>query len=184
MNADWELYRDFWIQTYTGKKVYPFEPERSEFFIEDIAHALSCACRFAGHSKRFYSVAQHSVHVAQAVDPANQGRALLHDAAEAYLCDLPKPIKRALGNYRVLETRVMAAIFEQFGVSFVALAEVKNADDRVFMTEVRDLMGGPLWDHLRTGFLRPYDFRIEPVSQEKAEAMFLGMFCSLFTKKS
>lgn len=82
-----------WIQTYTGKKFFPLHPHQNEYVIEDIAHALSMKCRFAGHCNAFYSVAEHSVKVSRIVAPESQLWGLLHDAAEAYLPDVCQPIK-------------------------------------------------------------------------------------------
>lgn len=82
-----------WIQTYTGKKMFPLAPKREDICIEDIAHALSMKCRFNGHCNLFYSIAQHSLIVASLVKPELRLAALLHDAAEAYLPDFCRPIK-------------------------------------------------------------------------------------------
>ena len=106
-----------WIQTYTGKQFWPIDPRACEITIEDIAHALSLQCRFSGHCREFYSVAQHSCLVSSYCIDEDAGWGLLHDAAEAYLVDLPRPIKRfsSLGvEYRKAEERVMAAVNEAF----------------------------------------------------------------------
>jgi hypothetical protein len=85
-----------WMQTYTGRQFWPIDPRADEIDIVDIAHALSQQCRFAGHCKSFYSVATHSWHTSNVCNSENALWGLLHDAAEAYLVDLPTPIK---GNY-------------------------------------------------------------------------------------
>lgn len=85
-----------WMQTYTGRKFWPLNPRAEEVYIEDIAHSLALSCRFNGHCKVFYSIAQHSVLVSQIVKPTQQLIALLHDSAEAYLGDIIRPIKRFL----------------------------------------------------------------------------------------
>src|SRR5579885_2784587 len=82
-----------WIQTYCGVAFYPLDPRPEEILIEDIAHALSMLCRFTGHVKRFYSVAQHCVYVSHRCDPKDALWGLLHDAAEAYLNDISRPVK-------------------------------------------------------------------------------------------
>src|SRR5271165_7548492 len=83
-----------WIQTYTGRVMYPLDPRPEEINIIDIAHALSNLCRFTGHVRTFYSVAEHSVRVSQHCDPKDALWGLLHDASEAYLADMSRPMKR------------------------------------------------------------------------------------------
>ena len=83
-----------WIQTMSGVIFYPLDPRPEEIRIEDIAHALSHQCRFAGHCREFYSVAEHSVRVSRELPQEFMLWGLLHDASEAYLVDLPRPIKR------------------------------------------------------------------------------------------
>lgn len=94
-----------WIQTFSGKKFFPLEPEKNEYDIHDIAHALSLKCRFGGHCQRFYSVAEHCVRVADIVAPESKLWALLHDAAEAYLPDVCQPIK---GDVYIADPKRMA----------------------------------------------------------------------------
>ncbi|MEM4379972.1 MAG: hypothetical protein QXL01_04720, partial [Thermoplasmatales archaeon] len=83
-----------WIETYSGKKFDYLA--QSELDIEDIAHALSNLCRFNGHTRVFYSVAEHSVNVSSMVPPELKIAALLHDAAEAYIGDVPSPLKQLI----------------------------------------------------------------------------------------
>ncbi len=90
--------RQDWIQTYTCKKLYPLSPRMEDICIEDIAHSLSMLCRFTGHCKRFYSVAEHSILVSYFCDPADRRHALLHDGSEYGLTDLPTPLKRMLAT--------------------------------------------------------------------------------------
>src|SRR5690606_4110631 len=98
------------IRTFTGIYVDVFDPTPEMICIEDIAHALAHQCRFAGHVKRFYSVAQHSVMCSRMVDRLYQMEALLHDASEAYLLDIPKPIKEKIVGYKEMEDRMMGLI--------------------------------------------------------------------------
>lgn len=131
-----------YIATFTGKKFFPLDPRAEEIDVRDIAHALSMQCRFGGHAKRFYSVAQHSLFVSLMVPPVDKLWALLHDAAEAYLVDLPRPIKHdhSMKAYREAEAKVMAAVCEAFGLSPEQPASVTEADHRMVMTEARELM--------------------------------------------
>lgn len=134
---------DSWIQTYTGRAFWPLDPNSEDVAIEDIAHALALQCRFSGHTKWPYSVAQHSVLVSLAVPVEHALVGLLHDAAEAYLVDLPRPLKRSIPDYKVAETRVWAAIAERFGLPLEIPAEVHHADNVLLATEKRDLMAPP-----------------------------------------
>lgn len=107
-----------WIQTYTGARFYPLEPDAGLIRIEDIAHSLSMQCRYTGHTSRFYSVAEHSLILAKEFHTGWHYRlvALLHDAAEAYLSDIPRPLKRLpeFAFYREAEDRLQEMIFDKF----------------------------------------------------------------------
>jgi uncharacterized protein len=134
-----------WIQTFSGLVMYPLDPRVSEICIEDITHALSNLCRFTGHTKTFYSVAEHSVRVSWECDPADALWGLLHDASEAYLADMSRPMKRSPGFgpiYMEAEARLMRVICLKFGLSPECPESVKVADTRLLMTEKRDLMHG------------------------------------------
>lgn len=103
------------IDTHSGKKITPLDPDPDNIRIEDIAHGLSNIGRFAGQGREFYSVARHSIHVSYEVEvrgggPSAQRYALLHDAAEAYLSDVPGPVKRSLPGYKHAERRVDRAV--------------------------------------------------------------------------
>jgi hypothetical protein len=136
-----------WIQTSTGRKFFPTEPNPGEIVIEDIAHALSYSCRYNGHTSTFYSVAEHSVHVDDLV--ARRGGsleehrwALLHDASEAYLCDIPRPLKRMpeMQPYRDAEKQLQMAIVTHFGLDPEQPAIVTEMDSFILGTEARQLM--------------------------------------------
>ena len=103
-----------WIQTYTGKKFFPMNPKTEDLDIIDIAHALSMKCRFVGHTKQFYSVAQHSVIVSW--NCSNPHLGLLHDAAEAYLPDVPAPIKDLYTQHIEMEEKICNLIFAWCGL--------------------------------------------------------------------
>ena len=130
-----------WIQTFTGGMFWPLDPRASEVVIEDIAHSLAMSCRFRGHCRRFYSVAEHSVLVSRNVPPADALAALLHDGAEAYLSDVPRPLKRFLPGFAAIEDRVEAAIAERFGLPHPMPASVKRVDTAILHDEARFLLG-------------------------------------------
>lgn len=129
-----------WMQTHSGVQFWPLDPRPDEVRLEDIAWSLSNQCRYAGHCAFFYSVAQHSVMVAEMVPPELAKVALLHDAAEAYLVDLPRPVKRMMPDYRAAEDVVWRAIAARFGLPIDIPAAVKAADEDALATEAPVLM--------------------------------------------
>lgn len=109
--------------------------------IEDIAHALSYQCRFGGHLPKFYSVAQHSLNCSYLMDNKElKLAALLHDASEAYLLDIPRPIKQGLSNYKEIEDGLMKLIAEKFGFEYPLHSEVKKIDELMLQLEWDCLM--------------------------------------------
>jgi len=132
-----------WMQTFTGRQFWPLDPRPDEIAVEDIAHALAMQCRYAGHCLRFYSVAEHSVLLSEWV-MAEAGThaalwALLHDASEAYLVDVPRPVKPYLAGYKPAEAVVMRAVAARFGLAPDIPAIVKQADDRIIADERANL---------------------------------------------
>jgi hypothetical protein len=177
-----------WIQTFTGKAFDPFDPKPEDICIEDIAHALANVCRFTGHSRQFYSVAQHSVEVATRLPHELQAAALLHDASEAYLTDLPRPIKRRpeFQFYREAEERLQQAIYRRFGLkpSLEQAARIKQMDKQMLMLEKQLLLGkcAKPWDDAALIHLRPAPqypgFRA--VLPAQAEREFLNVYYLTF----
>lgn len=134
---------DSWIQTFTGKRFMVKAPDPKSIVIEDIAIPLSRCCRYAGHCRRFYSVAEHCVLVAERASEKNKLTALMHDASEAYLVDIPRPIKPLLTNYYDLEDGIMRAIADKYGFEWPLPAEVKNLDNSILVDE-RDQNMAPM----------------------------------------
>ncbi len=170
-----------WMQTFTGRQFWPLDPRAEEVALEDVAHSLAHQCRFAGHCRVFYSVAEHSVRVSRIVSPAAALWGLLHDASEAYLVDLPRPVKRhsAIGeHYCTAEALVQRAVCERFRLPLEEPAEIKNADNVVLMTEARDIMSAPPspWREIAT---KPLDEVIVPWSPMEAKETFLRRFYEL-----
>lgn len=169
--------RTDWFQTFTGKKVFPFEPKVEDVDVADIIHALSNICRFGGHSK-FYSVAQHSVYVSHFCNPENALIGLLHDFTEAYVGDVVRPLKRGLTDYVVLEKRWAEVIGEALGLgdSLANLPpDVKRADMKLLVTEKRDVMTrGPGRDKIEPGYepVEPIQKRIKPLLPTQALILF------------
>jgi hypothetical protein len=173
------------IQVYSGGIVNPIKPAPNTIFIEDIAHALSLQCRFQGHTRRFYSVAQHSVAVAHRCPPELRLTGLLHDASEAYIQDMASPLKQdpVFGeHYRVVERRLMMVISGLFGAVYPLPQAVKEVDLRMLATEVPDLMGGRPDDELWVpwiGNVEPFPHLPPPQTPARAEREFLTLFKQL-----
>lgn len=143
MNALQEVREGDWMQTYGGRAFYPIDPRPEEIFIEDIAGALSKTCRFGGHCLKFYSVAEHCVHVAAHVPRYMSLTALLHDASEAYIADIIRPLKPYLHNYYALEETVMEAVVNRYGLLWPMPAEVKRVDNALLAAERDQIMAHP-----------------------------------------
>ncbi|MDY0003541.1 MAG: phosphohydrolase [Polyangia bacterium] len=163
-----------WIQTFTGKQFYPLAARVEDIDVRDIAHSLSLQSRFNGHCLRFYSVAEHSVRVSRVVPASDALWGLLHDAAEAYIGDLPRPVKANAPEFRGIEDRLLLVVAEAFGLPWPMPEAVRLADDRLLSTEARDLMA----PHPASWNLReePLQERIEPIGWEAAEDAFLVRF--------
>lgn len=159
----------FWEITYTGKKMHFISPSVEEICIEDIAHALSMICRFNGHMKEFYSVAEHSIRVASLLPKEYKLAGLFHDAAEAYTMDIPRPIKRAY-NLHHIEEPVTKIIFQKYGIGLPLPQEVINADEILLATELRDLTKRHEDCYANA---EPLPERIRPYEQRLAESVFL-----------
>lgn len=178
-----------WSQTFTGLQFWPCDPRREDVRVEDIAHALALQCRFAGHCRVPYSVAEHSVRVAEWVWDETSGdrraslAALLHDASEAYCVDVPRPLKPYLTGYREIEHGVMHVIEAWAGLPVGACEApiVKRADEVLLMTEARDLMGpAPApWTFAQGARAVPLRETIAPWGWQRAEAAFLEKFAAL-----
>jgi 5'-deoxynucleotidase YfbR-like HD superfamily hydrolase len=181
-----------YIETFTGRRFQPLAPVVADICIEDIAHALSNQCRFSGHVRHFYSVGEHSVRVSRLIETSLRSMAvpaelvrrralwgLLHDASEAYLVDLPTPLKshELIGaGYRAAEKALMAAICDRFGLPTLEPECVHLADEMLLATEVRDLMFARPEHWAAYAHVETLPERIVPWAPKTVEAEFLRRF--------
>lgn len=174
------------IATYTeGVAISPLNPDPADIVIEDISHALSNQCRFTGHTRYFYSVAQHSVAVSMLLPEKYALWGLLHDATEAYLSDIARPIKRFnadFGNiYTMVEDGLMDAIITRFGLERTLPMPdvVKEVDNLMLANEIRHLMPqSPLYE----GWEAYADVPLSLLSQtypEQAKTNFMHRYYEL-----
>ena len=171
------------VSTYLGNRFYPLEPRIDDIEIEDIAHGLAYQCRFNGQTSSFYSVAQHSVLVASLVPKELKLAALLHDAAEAYLGDVVKPLKLLVPEFSQIEKRVMAIIGERFGVADLNHPLIKQADLVLLATEKRDLMPNSVEEWTYLAGIKPLAERIAPLMPEEAKREYLSKSKQFLGKK-
>jgi uncharacterized protein len=198
-----------YLEVFSGGRFYPLDPREDEIHIEDIAHALALTCRFSGHTRTFYSVAEHSVRVSHAVEIHAQREGcendreialwgLLHDASEAYLNDIPRPLKRApiFWIYRVVEANLTGCILKKFGIPYqsdwddapltrdnpepfrvpIVPQLVHDADEILLATEARDLMTPGALDRWTPFRFQSQPNPIVPWSWDYAEEQFLLRF--------
>lgn len=184
-----------WITSATGRRIYPLDPRRGSVDIVDVAHALAHLCRFNGHCAQFYSVAEHSVMVADMVKdvaPELELHALIHDAPEAYLGDLPRPVKHSLPAMHTAEILWEKEIHRHLGLRWpldpAEQAIIKASDRLALCVEMHTMKVGEyrVYDYLdgrtkeewlkaNTG--RPYGW-----SPGEAKAKFLERFKALLLK--
>jgi 5'-deoxynucleotidase YfbR-like HD superfamily hydrolase len=170
-----------WIQTASGLKFPLLEIDRNAILIEDIAHALSMLCRFNAQCLKFYSVAEHSVHVSHEIAPELALVGLMHDAAEAYIGDVPSPLKKHLTQFQVIEERLIAAIAKRYGFAMPEdgsddARELKRADVQLLVDEKAAIMAQEpeAWPS-NAPPLKNSD-RIKCWSSEIAKARFMARF--------
>jgi hypothetical protein len=174
-----------YLQTVSGRWVNPFEPDVEQIDIGDIARALSNQCRFGGHCRTFYSVAQHSVLVSELVeqrggDIEDVFAGLMHDAGEAYLGDMPHPIKHRspLGAaFREAEKHLEAAIRERFSIRS-EVAGLKPADRAILATE-RRAFSAETWHWPELEGIEPLDLDLRAWPPDEAERAFLDRYAEL-----
>jgi len=167
-----------WITTFTGKQFYPLDPRADDICIEDIARSLAMKCRYGGHVMEFYSVAEHCYFLSHVVAPQNALWALMHDASEAYLGDIQRPLKPMLVGYRAMESNVSRVIAEKFGLVGIIPDEVIRFDDQIIADEARAICK----DHSWTQGIEQMGVEIDCWPWDVAEKMFLTRFKELTHK--
>lgn len=171
--------RGDFMQTFSARQFWPLDARQDEVHIEDIAHSLSLQCRYAGHCKQFYSVAEHSVLIANWIwwhsSPADALVGLMHDATEAYLVDMPRPVKRSLPDYQRHEAALWKVIAARFRLPEVMPAVVHEADNRIIADELVNMR--PMAWHAKHD--DPLGVELLFWSPAEAEDAFLKTFVEL-----
>lgn len=172
-----------WILTATGRHFDYLDPRPEDITILDIAQGLAAESRYNGHTRGFYSVAQHAWLTSQIVPPQFALEALLHDATEAYCKDIPRPLKELLADYQEIEARVDTTIRAAFGLPGSMAPCVKRADLILLATERRDLMpADPTpWPILEG--IEPLTRKIITMPPAKAKSLFLQRYVELTEKR-
>src|SRR5215218_211560 len=174
-----------YLQTVSGRWVNPFDPDPAQIDAGDIARALANQCRFGGHSRVFYSVAQHSVLVSELVEAPGGGvqdafAALMHDATEAYLGDMPHPLKHRspLGAaFKAAEDHLEQALRDRFGIK-AEVPEIKRADRALLATE-RRAFSAESWYWPELEGVEPLDLELTARSPDEAAAAFARRYAEL-----
>jgi 5'-deoxynucleotidase YfbR-like HD superfamily hydrolase len=183
-----------WIETRSGRRFDVANPREEDVDIEDIALALAQTCRFGGHALRWISVAWHCVVVHDIMATMRDDRearlaALLHDAAETYVGDMPRPLKLAFPDFVAAETRVQDVIHRKFGLqpSSELLALIRKVDNQTLLEEARAYMatGGRGWELLDEGLKIPGAACVPPCPRDIHEAgrAFLERFHSAYERR-
>jgi hypothetical protein len=152
-------------------------PEASEFTIDDIAHGLANICRYSGQCSKFYSVAEHSILVSETAT-GFEFEALLHDAAEAFIGDITRPLKQMLPEYKRIEAAVERAILDRFGVGSLPI-QVKKADLRVLAAEQKQIMPVGTDGWVRGQKVDPAPIVVRHLPPNEAKRVFLERFDAL-----
>jgi len=171
-----------YIITYKGEEFTPLDPDINQIHIEDIAHSLSLMCRANGHIDFFFSIAQHSINCANEAkargqNPRVQLVCLLHDASEAYISDITRPVKHYLSEYKLIEKNLQDVIYKKFlgdlltEEDFAVMNRIDNdmlicefdalMSKRKLFTQIPKLTGTPSFEYrpqteVETEFLKTY----------------------------
>lgn len=176
-----------WLETFTGGQFWPLDPRPEDVDITDIAHSLSMQCRFNGHTRVFYSVAEHSIIVSKELKALGYNKlvqlyGLLHDASEAYTCDLPRPIKGQIKTYKAIEYWVQRAVWEAFKLPVPAGSTetaIHQMDNLLLGYEGRKLMRNTEDWAAKFGDFTPKSITTLGLTHILAKQYFLSLFADL-----
>lgn len=171
-----------WIQTASGGMFHILDPRQSEIRITDIGHSLAMQCRFTGHVRRFYSVAEHCVLGSRLVPEEDALWFLMHDSPEAYIADLNRPLKHftQVGpEYRTIEARIMSAIVKKFGLSVEEPVSVKKVDNEMLYAEKEQLLAPLDWGYVWGDSSKSAEIGVRCWTPEVAEVEYLHRFYEL-----
>lgn len=169
-----------WMPVYSGRRFWILDARPEDIDIEDIAQGLSNICRYNGHTRHFYSVSQHSVYAALLAPPEWAIAALFHDASESYIGDVISPLKSSLEDYKEIEYGIMQAVAEKYNFELDDEGIVKEIDDRLLATEVRDVFPARVINWKVTA--KPYNFFIKHWPPEMAKEHFIWTYKVLTEK--
>jgi hypothetical protein len=178
-----------YLQTVSGRWVNPFDPDPDQLDAGDIARALANQCRFGGHCRTFYSIAQHSVIVSELVeqrggDTEDAFAALMHDASEAYLGDMPHPLKHRspLGEaFRAAERDLEQALRDRFAIK-ADVPEIKRADRALLATE-RRAFSDESWPWPELEGVEPLDLELIAWPPDEAARAFAARYAELDARR-
>lgn len=171
-----------WIQTASGGIFHILAPQQREIHITDIGHSLAMQCRFTGHVRRFYSIAEHSVLGSYLVPEKDALWFLLHDASEAYIADINRPLKHftSVGSsYLPVEANIMQAIVSRFHLPWPEPESIKRSDNAMLYAEKNQLLPPMDWDTKWGDSPTPANVKVRCWDPEVAEVEFLHRFYQL-----
>ena len=176
--------REPYLQTYSGGRFFPLDVKRSDIAIVDIAHALSNQCRYGGHCTRFYSVAEHSLLISRELTRRGYSATvamagLLHDAAEAYLVDLPSPVKKLMPAYCALEKQVLDHVFHAYYMPMEIPDIVHEYDNRILLDERAQNMCYVYYGYGWPENVSPLNVDLELYAPAEAAKEFMLRFAAL-----
>lgn len=177
-----------WMISYKGNKLFPLDLRPEDIDIEEIAHSLSNLCRFGGHCKFFYSVAQHSVLVSSLLPDDLKLVGLLHDATEAYCGDMVRPLKKSIPQFDLIETNIWTTIALKYNLPMNLPERVCLEDARALLAEKKSLLVNHKheWEFPQCAYpdLEPANIEIFPWSPFMAEGAFLDEFEVIMSRRN